>query len=167
MLPAGPAVFKTDKHQLYCRPVWDKLKMKLKLDSVLTYSFLKVQDKNMPKPKYSWNVLIKSKCCNCSCPGLKLSTTFLYLCVIWFCEPSNASRFVVTGVAHSICVMECPFYRPYKPYWQGRRVTIHIVLTWTISVKGTAVATKVRGVNLTKEMVYEVINLLQEMDRVF
>lgn len=123
--------------------------------------------KGMPKMKYSWNVLIKSRCCNCSSPELKISTTFSCLCVMRFCEPSNASRFVVTEVAHSICVMECPFYRPYKPCWQGRRVTIHIVLTWTVSVKRTAVATKVRGVNLTAEMVYEVINLPQEKDRAF
>lgn len=44
-------------------------------------------------------------------------------------------------------------------------MTIDIVLARIVSVKKKiAVATKVRGVNLTKEIVYEAINLEQEMD---
>lgn len=78
-------------------------------------------------------------------------------------RPSKPRKHVLTDAAHPICVR---FTVPINLGDKGSEKQYNVSSLRSIRVK-TAPAAAMRGVNLLKEMVYEVLNLDVEMDGVF
>lgn len=78
-------------------------------------------------------------------------------------KPSKPRKRVLTDTAHPICVC---FTVPINLGDKGREKQYNVSSLRSIRAK-TAPAAATRGVNLLKEMVYEVLNLDVEMDGVF